>query len=149
MVAIGCVLILGSILVTVFNPLSAALLLRYEQVEARYLSGGGSLLVISSSGLWMRQIEEDKSKNISEYIINASRISQTDMTLSEVIIFVFDDNKEFAKRLDAKTAILRPGTLDLYNVTQSSPGLPPKPIVQVSMPTSLTMEYNRRLPHFG
>jgi lipopolysaccharide export system permease protein len=139
--AIVVVLLLGTFVTTVFNPLSSALLLRYEQVEAKYLSGHGSLLVISSSGLWMRQMEDNPKSNISEHIINAARVSPHDMTFSNLVIFSFGKKKEFIERLDAQRAILHPGTLDLASVVRSQPGKPPENIASLALPTSLTMEY--------
>lgn len=139
--ALGVVVALGIFAVTVFNPLSASMFLRYEQVEAKYLSGRGSLMVVSSSGLWMRQMEEDPASSISEHIVNASRISTHDMLFSNVIIFSFDKEKKFIERLDAKQASLKPGTLELSGVVRSEPGKPPETISALSMPTSLTMEY--------
>ncbi len=139
--AIVVVLLLGALMTTVFNPLSAAMLLRYEQIEARYLSSKASLLVVSSSGLWMRQIEEKNPNGISEHIINASRLSQGDMAFSDVIIFSFNQQKKFVERLDAKRALLVPNELHLFNVVRSIPGKPPKLMEEFIMPTTLTMEY--------
>jgi len=139
--ALIVVLLLGSFMTTVFNPLSSALLLRFEQLEAKYLSGRGSLLVISSSGLWMRQMEENPESSISEHIINAARISPHNMLFSNVIIYSFDKKKVFIERLDAQSAILKPGVLELSNVIRSEPGKPPENIPAFSLPTSLTMEY--------
>ena len=97
---------LGIFSVAVFNPLSAALLLRFEQMEARNFSGKPSLLVISSSGLWMRQMEENPNSNISEHIINAAKVTPHNLTFSNVIIFSFGKQKEFIERLDAQKAEL-------------------------------------------
>lgn len=141
MPALMVVLILGSVMTTIFNPVAAALLLRFEQVEARYFSNRGSLMVISSSGLWMRQMEDNNTNGISEHIINASRLSQADMSFSKVIIFSFDQKKKFVERLDAVNATLTPGMLTLSQVTRSRPGKPPESLPSYALPTSLTMEY--------
>ncbi len=139
--AIGVVFALGVLMSTVFNPLSSAMFLRFEQIEARYFTSRGSLLVISSSGLWMRQMEENPDNGISEHIINAARVSPHEMTFSNLIIFSFDKNKDFAERLDAKQAVLHPGRLELSSVIRSKPGTPPEIIEHVTLPTTLTMEY--------
>ena len=139
--ALAVVLLMGAFMTTVFNPFSAALLLRFEQIEARYLTGRGSLLVISSSGLWIRQVEENPKSAFSEHIINAARISTHDLTFSNLVIFSFDRKKSFVERLDVKDANLKPGILELANVTRSRPGKPPEAIKAMTMPTLLTMEY--------
>ena len=139
--ALAVVMLLGVFMSTVFNPLSATLLLRFEQLEARYLSSRGSLLVISSSGLWMRQMEENPRSRISEQIINAARISPHERLFSNLIIYSFDRNKVFVERLDAQSALLHPGQLELSDVIRSQPGKPPETIATLALPTSLTMEY--------
>lgn len=131
---------IGVAMTTVFNPLASAMLMRFEQIEARYLSGNASLLMVSSSGLWMRQMEENKNNPISEYIINTSHISQTDMSFSKVILFGFDHEKKFTERIDAKKAKLTQGYLLLSGVIRSVPGRPPQPMNDYSLPTSLTLE---------
>ena len=67
---IGLSLIVVIVLVTIFNPLAAALLWRYEQLEARYLEGRVSNLAVSTSGLWLRQADD-----YGESVIHAQRIT--------------------------------------------------------------------------
>ncbi len=139
--ALIVVFLLGGFMTTVFNPLSSALFLRFEQIQAKYFSGRGSLMVVSNSGFWIRQMEENPTSAISEHIINAARISTHDMSFSNVIIFSFGKDKNFVGRLDAQTATLERGALELSNVIRSEPGKPPEIIAHYSLPTSLTMEY--------
>ncbi|MDX2112822.1 MAG: LPS export ABC transporter permease LptG [Alphaproteobacteria bacterium] len=135
--AMVVVLALGAFMTTVFNPLASALLLRFEQVEGRYLTGQPSLLAVSASGLWLRQIEGDGD----EHIIHALRISQSDMSFANVVIFSFGKDKTFKERLDAKQAVLETGRLVLIDVTRSIPGRPPQPIARFEIPTTLTLSY--------
>lgn len=138
--AVAVVLSLGLFLITVFNPFSSALLMRFEHIEGKYFNGQASLLTISSSGLWLRQIEDDKSK-VGEHIIYTSRVSQSTMEFAHVIVFTYDKQKHFAERLDADRAVLNPGILKLYNVTRSVPGFPPQKVEQVELPTTLTLTH--------
>lgn len=133
--ALAVVLALGVFMTTIFNPLSAAMMLRFEHLEGKYLTGRPSLLAVSSSGLWLRQIEGDGS----EHIIHSLRISQSDMSFSNVVIFTFDQQKKFVERLDAEHASLEPGNLYLRQVTRSIPGKPPVPIESAILPTTLTL----------
>ena len=48
-------LVLGAFTVTVFNPMAAAMVSRYEQMDAKYLGGKSSLLALSQTGIWLRQ----------------------------------------------------------------------------------------------
>jgi lipopolysaccharide export system permease protein len=142
--ALGVVLALGVFSAVLFNPLSSVMLLKFEKVEGRYLTGKPSLLSVSASGLWLRQVEEqgaDHSGDMSEHIIYALRISQSDMSFSNVIIFSFDRAHRFAGRLDAASASLQPGRLVLSDVIRSLPGLPAENLPTFELPTDLSMEH--------
>lgn len=124
----------GIFMVAVFGPFASILLMRHEQMEAKYLSGRVSLLSISDSGLWLRQIEEQE-----EHIIYARAVSPSDMSFSGVIVFSFDKDKRFSERMDAKRAVLGTGHITLQAVTRSLPGKPSEKLAGVALPTSLTM----------
>jgi lipopolysaccharide export system permease protein len=132
-------LALGVFFVTVFNPIASAMLARFEKLEARYISGKPSLLAVSSSGLWLRDIE-DTDITGRERILHAMRLSPDNMTLKQVIIFRFHDDSGFVGRIDAKTAQLKDGYWHLENVILSEPGKPPvvEPYHQIA--TNLTLE---------
>lgn len=137
--ALAVVMALGLFMSVAFNPIASVLLLRFEHIEGKYLTGKPSLLSISSSGLWLRQIELDETKNISEHIIYAMRISQSDMSFSNLIVYDFDKNGRFAERMDASRAMLEPGILRLKDVTRSLAGKPPEKIKEIELPTTLTI----------
>ncbi len=134
--AVAVVFGLGVLMSTVFNPLASVMLLRYEQMEGKYFTGRSSFTAISSSGLWLRQIEEK-----GEHIIYATRISQNDMSFQNVAIFSFSEKKKFAERMDADRAVLEDGMLHLYGVIRSIPGKPPQTYPETLIPTSLTLGY--------
>ena len=134
--AAGVMMAAGMIAVTLFNPIAAALLLRFEQLDNKYFNGKPSLLSISASGLWLRQIESD-----GEHIIHALRVSQSDMSLSTLIVFAFNKEHQFTERLDAKRALLQDDHLFLYDVTRSVPGNPPQQLEQYNLPTTLTLAH--------
>ena len=138
--AVSVVMIMGVFIATVFNPFSAVLLMRYEHIEGKYFSGTPSLLSISPSGLWMRQIEHDEG-NISERVIYTARVSQSTMVFSNVIVFSFDKNQRFMERLDVEHAVLEQGMLHLYQITRSIPGKPAEQIADMLIPTTLTLTH--------
>ena len=135
---LALVLTIGIIFVTVFNPISAAMLSKYEQLEGRYFTGRPSLLAVSSSGLWLRQLENNNAL-IREYIIHAERVSQKDMQLSNVIVFIFGEKSHFLGRFDAASAKLEKGYWDLRNVTYSRIGQPPEIVDKYALTTDLTI----------
>ena len=138
--AVAVVMALGVFIATLFNPFSAVLLMRYEHIEGKYFSGSPSLLSISSSGLWMRQIEHE-SPTVGEHIIYTMRVSQSTMEFSNVIVFTFDKAQKFTERLDAAQAVLEDGALHLHKVTRSVPGHPPEMIPEMELPTTLTLTH--------
>ncbi len=71
--------LIGGFKITVFNPLSSAMLLRYEQLEAKYIRGKSSLAAVSDDGLWLRQATE-----AGHYILHARRVLPREMRLKEV-----------------------------------------------------------------
>lgn len=138
--AIAVVMTIGVFTTTIFNPFSSVLLLRFERLEGKYLSATPSLLSISDSGLWLREIDRE-SDTVGEHIIYTMRISQSTMELANIIIFNFDKKQKFLNRMDATKAVLEQGNLRLSHVTLSVPGKSPQLIEDVSLPTSLTLSH--------
>ncbi len=119
--ALVAAFVVGTLTLAVFNPLSSVMLTRYEQLEARYLRGATSMMSVSSSGLWLRQSNPDDR---GQAVIHALRVSQEDMRLFDVIIFLFDEGNRFTKRIDAESATLHKGYWDIRDVAISAPGTP-------------------------
>ncbi len=133
-------LVMGILLIAIFNPIAAAMLTRFEQLEAKYIAGRPSLLAISSSGLWLRDFETKIDGIPRERIFHAMRLSQQDMTLHNVIVFRYDENNGFLGRVDAQTAKLQNGYWLLENVIVSKPGQPPQHLDKAKLRTELTLE---------
>lgn len=131
-------LLLGIGFVTVINPISAAMLERFEQMEARYISGRPSMLSISASGLWLRDFNENQTPR-QERIFHALRLNQQEMKLSQVIVFHFNEDSSFLGRIDAKSAQLNEGHWLLEEVILSRPGKPPEPRPSYKIKTQLTL----------
>ena len=55
MPVLGLAFLLGVVKITLFNPLAATMLTRFERVEAAAFKGQESFLALSNSGLWLRQ----------------------------------------------------------------------------------------------
>lgn len=129
------VFLIGIIKITVFSPLTSVLLGRFEQLENKYLSGKSSLLTVSESGLWLRQPEEN-----GHSVIHAQRVSPSDMTLHDVIIFRFADIDRFVWRIDASEARLLDGKWDVRKAWLNKPETPPEFLEKYSFATELTAD---------
>ncbi len=125
--------LLGVVAVTVYNPFAATLATRFEQLEARYLKGRPSLLAVSSSGLWLRQADEN-----GQSVIHALRVSAQGLQLDDVIIFLYDTQNRFSGRIDAEHAALRDGYWLLQNAWETGSGRQPVLQEQLVLRTTLT-----------
>lgn len=116
-------IILGIFIITIFNPFASIITQHYEQIEAKYLRGQGSLLTVSQSGLWLKQqadiIENGKD---GEVIIHALRAVSKSAELYDVIIFIFSKKGQFVRRIDSKVASLNEGFWKLQDAIITSPG---------------------------
>jgi len=98
-------ILLGIITITLINPLSAAMLEKFQKIEAEYVKNRTSMISVSQNGLWLRQNDGLNGHSV----IHALRVSPIELILHDVIIFRFDENNRFISRLDAPKAALRNG----------------------------------------
>ena len=132
---IALALVIGGVVVTMFNPFASATTWRYEQLEAKFLRGHSSMLAVSAAGLWLREAGKD-----GQTVVHALRISQQDMELHEVIFFLYEGSDRFVRRIDAKTARLADGYWDLKGVLISTPEEPSIKVETYRLETRLTLD---------
>jgi lipopolysaccharide export system permease protein len=133
--AIASMVLLGIINISAFNPIASAMLARYDLLESRYVLGRSSLLTVSHTGLWLRQADEQ-----GQSVIHAASVSQPDMVLRDVIIFLYEGTDQFIGRIDASEASLGNGTWNLKNVLITGPNRPSETFDTYSIKTNWTME---------
>jgi lipopolysaccharide export system permease protein len=128
-------LLIGAITVTVFDPIASILISRYERLEAKHLHGRPSLLAVSSSGLWMRQVDLR-----GQSVIHAARLSQQvpELELEDVIIFLYEGADRFTGRIDADRARLMDGYWLLNEATITGPDIDAEQHDTHILKTSLT-----------
>jgi lipopolysaccharide export system permease protein len=138
--------LVGVLQFAVINPLGAALLGRYESLEARYLSHGKSLVTLFDEGLWLRQTGHDKTGaektgTESGYIIlHADRIALPEWEMSGVMALFFDAKDGFEKRIDSGTARLENGEWVFSGALIHQPQKPVESLPSIRLPTELTTE---------
>lgn len=119
---------MGFLIVFILSPLSAAMVKRYDTLEKRYITKRESILTISPSGLWLRQVEHTPNmfvgREVGEYILHARWIEQNTLKLQGVIFFIFDKEHRFLGRIDGVSGTLSDGKWDVAHATISTPGLP-------------------------
>jgi lipopolysaccharide export system permease protein len=134
---------LGLISIALLNPLSAATIARYERMEAKYLQNNEHLFSVSTSGLWLKH-NEKKAINLAglrvqNYIMQAKYISQSDMSLRRVVVFLQDENDNFVGRIDANGARLYNKYWRMNHAVLSTPGKAPERQVRFILPTELNI----------
>ncbi|WP_157982214.1 LPS export ABC transporter permease LptG [Oceanicella sp. SM1341] len=92
---------LGVLAFSVYNPISAATLSRFETLEARYFRGQESLLSVSREGLWLRQGGRD-----DQTVIRARRSNAQGTELEQVSLFRFGPQNTLLSRIEAARADL-------------------------------------------
>lgn len=138
MPALVSMLLFGLVFVMAYNPVAATMLSRFEKMEMKYFSGRSSMLTVSPSGLWLRQVEEG-ARHEKEHIIHALSISEQGMRLSHVTIFTFDENAHFLNRIDAETATLENGYWLVKDALVTIPGKPAQRLPMKVLDTDLTV----------
>ena len=102
--ALGLGFISGVILIMAYDPLAAAMIEREEALESKYLHSQTSLLDVSSTGLWLRQVNQG-----APAIINAQKVSDHGARLEDVVIYTTTAQDQFTGIVTAKVATLEPG----------------------------------------
>jgi lipopolysaccharide export system permease protein len=101
--AVVLALLLGLLVTTVYNPLSATFRERSERLEAQMM-GDKRSSAASHGGFWMRQRSQD-----GQSIINAASSRQQGAELVDVSIFTLDQADGYLARIEAKRATLHDG----------------------------------------
>lgn len=141
--AVAVSMALGIFFVTIMSPIAAATISRYDRLEAKFITGRASLMTISPSGLWLRQVGEDKllfrGIKVSEYILTALHMDPENLKLSAVTMFLFSAEHQFIGRIDANQALLQSGHWSIPSATLSAPTMLPIVETEFTMPTQLTL----------
>lgn len=143
---IAIAIALGVFFVSFVNPIGAAMVTRYDKMEARYYSNRPSTLSISQSGLWLRQVQDGTQAQflgqpVHEYILNAQRMDTDTRAMQSLIVFFFDAKGNFIGRIDAPSATLGNEVLTIDHASLSLPGMVPEPSETYLLPTELTLEH--------
>lgn len=93
-------LLIGAFLVMVMNPIVAATSKEYE-ARGSDLRGNNSILTVGTSGIWLRQGDEN-----GQTVIRARRANLDGTTLRDVTFVSFDARGTPVRRIDADRAML-------------------------------------------
>jgi lipopolysaccharide export system permease protein len=125
--------VIGIVSITVYNPISAVLKERGDELETAIFSKPGQHA--TSNTLWIRQKSTD-----GQAIIEADRSDKGGTSLFGVTVFEFEPNGSFMERLEATQATLSPGFWTLQDARLLSPGEEPQTYKTYLLSTNLTQE---------
>ena len=103
-------LLIGFMVVGMFNPIVAATSKRYEQISNGYRNGGASTLSISKEGLWLRQGTDE-----GQTVIRAWRSNNDGSVLYDVTFISYEPEGGPIRRIEAQSAALGPDGWHLRN----------------------------------
>lgn len=132
--AVVSALVIGIVMVTIFNPVASATRLSYDQLENRVLRNNSDQLALSRSGLWLRQSDEHGMPSV----IHAERLAPGGITLEDVLILFFDKADRLIGRIDAKQARLEEGHWLVTTGTRWEPGHVQEPFTEATVETNMT-----------
>ena len=139
------VFMIGSVWVTIINPISAKMYELKETLDYRLSINNPNAFLFSSKGLWIREAQKDGTVAI----INASGLNLQDnvLWLHDLSIIEVDERTQVKRRIEAFVATLEESETDLKNVKKSllnlkdvhiyQPGKRAEVLNSLSYPTSI------------
>ncbi len=102
-------IILGIFIITSLNPVTSALVKKYERIKGAYEKEFDYLAAITGNGIWIKEKSLDKNT-----IIRSSNLQN--QNLMKVTIYEFDDNSNILNRIEAESANISSYNWKLKNV---------------------------------
>jgi lipopolysaccharide export system permease protein len=125
--------LLGVVVVTTLNPLSAALAARYERLEAERDGESPAQMSVFPGGVWLKQ-----GRGADTVLVHAERLVATPaVRLEPVTAFVYDADGDYRARIDAPAARLAPGAWVLEDARRSDDTALNRPLGTWRLPTAL------------
>lgn len=126
-------LVIGIFSIAVYNPLSAEMKQRSDQMELELFGVPGSIRIDHS--VWLRQHGVDGLA-----VIHAMDSSNGGIDLTAVSVNIYGKDGGFLERVEAGKAHLEPGAWALTDATISAPGEPARQVKTYLLATDLTPE---------
>ncbi len=105
-------LVLGIFFVTSINPLTSTLVKKYEAIQSSYEHEKESLASVTVNGIWIKE-----SKYGKNFIIKSLNLEND--TLINIIIYEFDNDYNFIRKINSDKANIKSTEWKLENVTFS------------------------------
>ena len=110
------IVIYSALSLAIVNPLSAAFLGRFEQLDMQLFQGNKNKLAIGKTGLWFKQ----GAPTGDDYaIVRVAKVAADAKTLENITIYNFNGHHHFLSRVDARTARVKAKGFELSQVTEA------------------------------
>ena len=126
-------LLIGIVSVAIYNPLSASMKMRSDQMEIELFGVPGSLRI--DKGVWLRQHGVDGLA-----VMHAMSSAKGGTELYGVSVHVYAPKGGFLERIEAGKAYLEPGVWVLTEAQLNAPGEPTRWVGSYMLATELTPE---------
>ncbi len=103
---------IGIASITIFNPLSTYMLVRYETLDAKFTDRKTSYLALSNLGVMIAENYENEHR-----IYVAKSVVVQDNKMLNVSIFFTDNDNNFLQRIEAQKASFNDGKIIMQNVS--------------------------------
>ncbi len=130
--------VLGIFFTTVYNPISAVLQEHSNRYEGELFGQNPTALRGNGGTFWLAQKNSD-----GQAIINAKSSTGQGAALDGVSVFTFDDAGHFKQRIEARAAVLEPGTWRLLDARVHELSVLPVDLAEYRLKTNLTAEQVR------
>lgn len=134
--------LIGIVMVGVLDPLATRLSGVYEERRAELLDTSGPVGG-AREGVWLSQSD---ARTGEQAFIRATRVSGRAAALENVTFLFFapasskGGDREFARRIDGRRAVLRPDFWQIEDAVENAPGRPPESHPTLAIPTTLKAE---------
>jgi lipopolysaccharide export system permease protein len=119
--------------VTLLNPIGAIFNGRYKELELHYLERVPTL-ELTGAGLWLRQRDATR-----RYLLHADHVeTEPSLTLTPLIVLIYDKDDHYLGRIDAPQATLRDGYWEIQNAWFNWDQQNPQHADSYKLPTTLT-----------
>jgi lipopolysaccharide export system permease protein len=127
-------LLIGVVMITLFNPIASIMQTSYERLEDRILRNNDERLTLLHTGLWLRQSDGSGLQSI----VHADRYIAKDHSLRGVTFLFIADDRTLTRRIDADEAQLTDGKWEVVDGSVWQPDRVPQHFATVDVPTNLT-----------
>jgi len=103
-------ILIGTLMITIINPVSSVLLKKFNSLEQEYLSSDENEIALFRNGLWLKQPSEN-----GYTILHAKTLDTNTWVLSNIMALTFNNQNQFLWRIDAPQATLQKGKWQFEN----------------------------------